>query len=92
MYQICFTYVLLTSIKSVQGTKNFPAGDRCRLMVSDGQHNSGFAILASQLNSYVTSGQVSQFCVIQVNRYFCNDIPGNRKVSIFPESDNNIHD
>lgn len=69
----------------VLAVRKFPTGDRCRMLVSDGVHSSGFAILASQLNHMVTSGQVAANTVVQITRYFCNDVADKKKMMIILE-------
>lgn len=63
-----------------QGVKKFPTGDRCRLMLSDGMHQSGFAILASQMNGMVDSGEIVANCVVLITRYYCNSVADKKKV------------
>ena len=65
----------------LQAVRKFPTGDRCRLLVSDGVHTCGFAILASQMNNLVESGEIAQHSVVQVTRYYCNDVSQKKKVS-----------
>ncbi|XP_071532708.1 replication protein A 70 kDa DNA-binding subunit isoform X2 [Panulirus ornatus] len=64
--------------------KRIPSGtqERFRLLVSDGQWSSSFAMLATQLNPKVDSGEVSNFCVMRMNRYVCNTVQENKKVLI----------
>lgn len=64
--------------------KRIPSGaqERYRLLVSDGQWSSSFAMLATQLNSKVADGEVTDNCVIRMNRYVCNTVQENKKVRI----------
>lgn len=64
--------------------KRIPSGaqERYRLLVSDGQWSSSFAMLATQLNSKVATGEISNNCIIQMNRYVCNTVQDNKKVLI----------
>jgi len=43
--------------------------DRFCLLVSDGGHLNSSAILATQLNDKVTSGELCDYTVIQITRY-----------------------
>lgn len=60
-------------IFSSQGHKkiagNNTTADRFRLLVSDGRHLNSFAMLATQLNDKVTSGELCDYTVIQITRY-----------------------
>ncbi|XP_069686364.1 replication protein A 70 kDa DNA-binding subunit isoform X2 [Periplaneta americana] len=53
--------------KKIAGTS--ASSDRFRLLVSDGKHLNSFAMLATQLNDKVTSGELCDFTVIQITRY-----------------------
>ncbi|KAJ9597481.1 hypothetical protein L9F63_011666 [Diploptera punctata] len=55
--------------KKIAGTTSSTGLDRYRLLVSDGKHLNSFAMLATQLNSRVTSGELCDFTVVQVSRY-----------------------
>lgn len=55
--------------KKIAGTSSTTGSDRFRLLVSDGRHLNSFAMLATQLNDKVTSGELSDFTVIQITRY-----------------------
>ncbi|GFG29461.1 hypothetical protein Cfor_05456, partial [Coptotermes formosanus] len=48
---------------------NSTTADRFRLLVSDGRHLNSFAMLATQLNDKVTSGELCDYTVIQITRY-----------------------
>ncbi|XP_018021757.1 replication protein A 70 kDa DNA-binding subunit isoform X2 [Hyalella azteca] len=69
-------------ILQVMAVRKFPTGDRCRLLVSDGVHRCGFAIMATQLNPMINSGEVAQHAVIKVTRYFCSQVSENKKMMI----------
>jgi len=56
--------------------------DRYRLLLSDGVHSHSSAMLATQLNDKVDSGELSQFAVIKLVKYLCNQIQGDRRVVI----------
>ncbi|XP_055389395.1 replication protein A 70 kDa DNA-binding subunit-like [Condylostylus longicornis] len=56
----------------ILGTKRISGNqgtERYRLLVSDGKHLNSFAMLASQLNNLSSSGQLSDFTIIQVDKY-----------------------
>jgi len=53
--------------KKIAGTNT--TADRFRLLVSDGRHLNSFAMLATQLNDKVTSGELCDYTVIQITRY-----------------------
>ncbi|XP_018021326.1 uncharacterized protein LOC108677590 isoform X2 [Hyalella azteca] len=61
-------------ILQVIAVRKFPTGDRCRLLVSDGVHRCGFAVMATQLNPMINSGEVAQHAVIKVTKYFCSQV------------------
>ncbi|XP_042217254.1 replication protein A 70 kDa DNA-binding subunit-like [Homarus americanus] len=67
--------------------KRIPTGsqERYRLLVSDGEWSSSFAMLATHLNCKVTEGVITNNCIIQMNRYVCNTVQGNKKVLIILE-------
>lgn len=71
-------------VLQILSMKRIPSGtqERHRLLVSDGQWSSSFAMLATQLNGKVASGEISQNCVIQMNRFVCNTVQDNKKVLI----------
>lgn len=48
---------------------NSGGNERYRLLVSDGKHFNSFAMLATQLNERLTSGELSDFSVVRVKRY-----------------------
>ena len=76
---------------SFQGHKkiagNSTAADRFRLLVSDGRHLNSFAMLATQLNDKVTSGELCDYTVIQITRYItsmvANADKGEKYVSLW---------
>lgn len=79
---VVLTTVFLIKDYITQSMKRIPSGaqERYRLLVSDGQWSSSFAMLATQLNSKVASGEVSNLCIIRMNRYVCNTVQENKKV------------
>ncbi|KAG7171607.1 Replication protein A 70 kDa DNA-binding subunit-like 1 [Homarus americanus] len=64
--------------------KRIPTGsqERYRLLVSDGEWSSSFAMLATHLNCKVTEGVITNNCIIQMNRYVCNTVQGNKKLGL----------
>ncbi|OWR41201.1 replication protein A 70 kDa DNA-binding subunit [Danaus plexippus] len=48
--------------------------DRIRLIVSDGKHSHSLALLNSQLNNKVFSGELSNYSVIKVDKYFISSV------------------
>ena len=60
--------------------------ERFRLLISDGLYSNSCAMLATQLNSLITDGQIDEYCVIRVNKHSCNNMQG-KKVIIILELD-----
>lgn len=56
--------------------------DRYRLLLSDGVHSHSSAMLATQLNDKIESGELATFSVICLEKYHCNTIPPDRRVMI----------
>lgn len=52
--------------KKIQGSG---ANERFRLLVSDGKHSHSFAMLATQLNDKLISGELSDYSVVQIDRF-----------------------
>lgn len=73
----------------IMSMKKIPSGgqERYRLLVSDGQWSSSFAMLATQLNGLVTSGEVDNNCIIKLNRYICNTVQESKKILIILDLD-----
>lgn len=44
-------------------------GERCRLLLSDGQYLHSFCILATHLNHLITEGKLTEQTIIKVLRY-----------------------
>ena len=57
--------------------------ERYRLLVSDGQYTSSFAMLATQLNEKVAAGEIEPFCIIKLDRFICNTVQNGKKVCFF---------
>ncbi|CAF4934155.1 unnamed protein product [Pieris macdunnoughi] len=59
-------------IMQVLGSKKIQghgSGERFRLLLSDGKHSHSFAILATQLNDKLISGELSDYAVVQIDRF-----------------------
>ncbi|KAK3878860.1 hypothetical protein Pcinc_016547 [Petrolisthes cinctipes] len=56
--------------------------ERWRLLVSDSQWSCSFAMMATQLNNKVSSGKITNNCIVRLDRYVCNMIQDNKKVLI----------
>lgn len=73
--------VFLTSLtqghKKLAGTS--AGSDRFRLLISDGRHLNSFAMLATQLNNQVTSGELCDFTVVQITRYITSMVTNSDK-------------
>ncbi|KAL0838920.1 hypothetical protein ABMA28_016932 [Loxostege sticticalis] len=52
--------------KKIQGSG---ANERFRLLVSDGKHSHSFAMLATQLNDKLITGELSDYSVVQIDRF-----------------------
>ncbi|XP_072949136.1 replication protein A 70 kDa DNA-binding subunit [Epargyreus clarus] len=52
--------------KKIQGSG---ANERFRLLVSDGKHSHSFAMLATQLNDKLITGELSDNSVVQIDRF-----------------------
>ncbi|XP_050714389.1 replication protein A 70 kDa DNA-binding subunit-like [Eriocheir sinensis] len=71
-------------VVQILSMKRIPSGaqERWRLLLSDGQWSSSFAMLATQLNSKVDTGEIKNNCIISLDRYVCNTVQENKKVLI----------
>lgn len=58
-------------IFQVLGSKRIAGGqaERYRVLLSDGKYLQSFAMLSTQLNHLVTSGELSEFSIIKVNNH-----------------------
>ncbi|KAG6456969.1 replication protein A 70 kDa DNA-binding subunit [Manduca sexta] len=52
--------------KKIQGSG---ANERFRLLVSDGKHSHSFAMLATQLHDKLITGELSDYSVVQIDRF-----------------------
>ncbi len=73
----------------VLGLKKIPGSgqgaDRYRLLLSDGVWSHSSAMLATQLNEKVDSGELKQYAVVRLDKYLCNTIQPDRQVMILLE-------
>lgn len=64
---------IVSPVFQVLGTRRIAgeaaSSDRYRLLVSDGLQLHSFAMLATQLNSLYTSGELQDLSIIQVDQY-----------------------
>ncbi|KAJ2949088.1 hypothetical protein O0L34_g6027 [Tuta absoluta] len=72
--------------KKIQGSG---ANERFRLLVSDGKHSHSFAMLATQLNDKLITGELSDYSVVQIDRFVTsllkNTGKGEKRVMIILE-------
>lgn len=69
---------LSTYLSCIQGSKRISgAGDneRYRLLVSDGLHVNSFAMLATQLNDKIRSGELADNTIVRIKRYITSVVP-----------------
>lgn len=57
------------------------ANERYRLLISDGQNLNSFAMLATQLNSMVTAGELTEFAIIKIKRHIISNLTDRNKGS-----------
>lgn len=76
-----FDKPVLQVISSKKITAQGSSADRYRLLLSDGEVSYSHAMLATQLNSLM-DGELDNLAVIQVDKYLCNTIQGDRRVMI----------
>lgn len=57
------------------------ANERYRLLISDGLNVNSFAMLATQLNSMVTSGELSEFSILKIKRHIISNLTDRTKGS-----------
>ncbi|XP_046360245.1 replication protein A 70 kDa DNA-binding subunit-like isoform X1 [Haliotis rufescens] len=72
-------------ILQIMSSKKISAGggaDRYRLLLSDGKHSYSHAMLATQLNELMEQNEIDNLSVVQVNKYLCNTLQGDRRVMI----------
>ncbi|XP_061197079.1 replication protein A 70 kDa DNA-binding subunit-like isoform X2 [Saccostrea echinata] len=77
-----FDKPVLQVISSKKITTQGSNADRYRLLLSDGVVSYSHAMLATQLNSLMESGELDNLAVVQVDKFLCNTIQGDRRVLI----------
>ncbi|CAG4965100.1 unnamed protein product [Parnassius apollo] len=72
--------------KKIQGSG---ANEKFRLLISDGKHSHSFAMLATQLNDKLITGELSDYSVVQIDRFVTsvlkNTGKGEKRVMIILE-------
>ncbi|KAI8787409.1 replication protein A 70 kDa DNA-binding subunit-like [Biomphalaria glabrata] len=56
--------------------------DRYRLLLSDGDYLYSHVMLAAQLNRFMESNEITNYAVIEVTKYMCNKLAGDKRVII----------
>ncbi|KAK6093510.1 Replication factor A protein 1 [Batrachochytrium dendrobatidis] len=69
--------VQVLNIKKVPNGQGQPGMERYRLMISDGV-NYIQSMIASQLNELVSSGSITKFGIIKLQKYICNTVSSKR--------------
>ncbi|KAK3579832.1 hypothetical protein CHS0354_029562 [Potamilus streckersoni] len=59
--------------------------DRYRLLLSDGRQSYSHAMLATQMNELMETGEMDDLCVVCVLKHLCNTIQQNRRVLVLLE-------
>ncbi|KAL3856901.1 hypothetical protein ACJMK2_011607 [Sinanodonta woodiana] len=59
--------------------------DRYRLLLSDGRQSYSHAMLATQMNELMETGEMDDLCVVRVLKHLCNTIQQNRRVLVLLE-------
>jgi len=57
------------------------ANERYRLLISDGHNLNSFAMLATQLNGMVSSGEINEFSILQIKRHIISSLTDRSKGS-----------
>lgn len=57
------------------------ANERYRLLISDGHNLNSFAMLATQLNNMVSSGQLTEFSILKIKRHIISNLTDRTKGS-----------
>lgn len=57
------------------------ANERYRLLISDGLNVNSFAMLATQLNNMVISGELNEFCILKIKRHIISNLSDRSKGS-----------
>ena len=50
------------------------AGNRYRILLSDGKYSYAYGMLATQLNPMISSGQLENYTIIKLNKVICNKV------------------
>ncbi|XP_050528390.1 replication protein A 70 kDa DNA-binding subunit-like [Daktulosphaira vitifoliae] len=69
-------------VMQVLGSRKIAASgtdERYRLLISDGLNHNSFALLASQLNGMVSSGELSDFAIIKIKRHIISNVTDRTK-------------
>lgn len=57
------------------------ANERYRLLISDGHNLNSFAMLATQLNGMVSSGEINEFAILKIKRHIISSLTDRSKGS-----------
>jgi len=57
------------------------ANERYRLLISDGHNLNSFAMLATQLNGMVSSGEINEFSILKIKRHIISSLTDRSKGS-----------
>ncbi|XP_075216262.1 replication protein A 70 [Lycorma delicatula] len=63
---------VMSPVLQILGNKKITGSgpsDRYRLLISDGVHLNSFAMLATQLNDKVESGELTEYSIVRINRH-----------------------
>lgn len=63
---------VMSPVLQILGSKKITGSgttDRYRLLISDGKHLNSFAMLATQLNDKVSSGELGEHSIVRINRH-----------------------
>ena len=52
------------------------------MLMSDGANSNSYGMLATQLNSYIHDGRLTENCIFRVLKYQCNNMQGKRVIII----------
>lgn len=71
-------------VMQVLGVRKITAmgtNERYRLLISDGQNLNSFAMLATQLNDIVNSGELTEFAIVRIKRHIISNLSDRSKGS-----------
>lgn len=57
------------------------SNERYRLLISDGKNINSFAMLATQLNTMVSSGEITEFSILKIKRHIISNLTDRSKGS-----------